>query len=463
MWGVDNTFLSRAIEDDVFEPYTSPGTSRFRPALTALVPNGEATPVDFGDVCVNYDMAWFADHSLPVPTSLADLADPAYASLLVVENPATSSPGLAFLLASIAEFGTERPRWPAGRSTGSNSSTTASQVVDSWTQAYYESFTARGGGDRPLVVSYGSSPPAEVLFGDPPPRPDRRDRRRASGRSSSPASCAAPITATKPASSSTSSPARRSSRSSPLQPVRLPGRSGGATAARVQQSAIVPTTRTNSTPRDRREPRHLDRRVDGAGDRVNRLPRRLTLGLAAAPLALLAIFYLWPFLTLLAHAVDADAIHDTLSSSPDVGRRLVHALAGGRSTALTLLVGLTPAYVFSRYRFPGRTLLLASDDGDVRAPDGASSGAAILAIAPDSIDHSVWAVMTAHVIFNLAVVVRVVGALWERLPRDMEAAAATLGASRADVFRHVTADPTPSGDPRRRRRSCSSSRSPRTA
>jgi len=48
---------------------------------------------------------------------------------------------------------------------------------------------------------------------------------------------------------------------------------------------------------------------------VNRLPRRLTLGLAAAPLALLAIFYLWPFLTLVAHAVDADAIHDTLSSS----------------------------------------------------------------------------------------------------------------------------------------------------
>ena len=118
MWGVDNTFLSRTIEDDVFEPYTSPVTSRFPPELTALVPNGEATPVDFGDVCVNYDVGWFADHSLPVPNSLADLADPAYASLLVVENPATSSPGLAFLLASIAEFGTEPdasgvPGWQA--------------------------------------------------------------------------------------------------------------------------------------------------------------------------------------------------------------------------------------------------------------------------------------------------------------------------------------------------------------
>ena len=169
MWGVDNTFLSRTIEDDVFEPYTSPVTSRFPAELTALVPNGEATPVDFGDVCVNYDVGWFADHSLPVPTSLADLADPAYASLLVVENPATSSPGLAFLLASIAEFGTEpdasgAPGWQAYWQQLADNDVA---VVDSWTQAYDESFSAVGGGDRPLVVSYGSSPPAGVLFGDP--------------------------------------------------------------------------------------------------------------------------------------------------------------------------------------------------------------------------------------------------------------------------------------------------------
>jgi len=169
MWGVDNTFLSRTIEDDVFEPYTSPVTSRFPPELTALVPNGEATPVDFGDVCVNYDVGWFADHSLPVPTSLADLADPAYASLLVVENPATSSPGLAFLLATIAEFGTEpdasgAPGWQAYWQRLVDNDV---EVVDSWTQAYDESFSAVGGGDRPLVVSYGSSPPAGVLFGDP--------------------------------------------------------------------------------------------------------------------------------------------------------------------------------------------------------------------------------------------------------------------------------------------------------
>ena len=161
MWGVDNTFLSRAIADDVFEPYTSPVTATFPADLTALVPNGEATPVDYGDVCVNYDVAWFADQSLPVPTSLADLADPAYAGLLTVQNPASSSPGLAFLLATIAEFDTG---WPTYWQQLVDNDV---EVVDSWTQAYYESFSAAGGGDRPLVVSYGSSPPAGVIFGDP--------------------------------------------------------------------------------------------------------------------------------------------------------------------------------------------------------------------------------------------------------------------------------------------------------
>ena len=170
---------------------------------------------------------------------------------------------------------------------------------------------------------------------------------------------------------------------------------------------------------------------------MNRLPRRLTFGLAAAPLALLAVFYLWPFVTLLARAVDVDAIHDTLSSTQTwevVWFTLWQALA---STALTLAVGLAPAYVFARYRFAGRTFLLGLMTAMFVLPT-VVMGAAILAVAPDSIDHTVWAVLIAHVIFNLAVVVRVVGAMWERLPRDMEAAAATLGASRAAVFRHVT-------------------------
>ncbi|HYN31798.1 MAG TPA: thiamine ABC transporter substrate-binding protein [Ilumatobacteraceae bacterium] len=167
MWGVDNTLLSRAVTDGVFDPYIAAGildgSVTIDDAFTSLVPNGEATPVDYGDVCVNYDIGWFAERNLEPPTTLADLADPAYAGMLVVQNPATSSPGLAFLLATIHEYGLEG--WQAyWNALGAN----GVEVVESWTQAYYERFTWAGGGPTPMVVSYGSSPPAEVIFADPP-------------------------------------------------------------------------------------------------------------------------------------------------------------------------------------------------------------------------------------------------------------------------------------------------------
>ncbi len=166
MWGVDNTLLSRAVTDGVFDPYVAAGildgSVTIDDAFTSLVPNGEAAPVDYGDVCVNYDIGWFAERGLEPPTTLADLADPAYAGMLVVENPATSSPGLAFLLATIHEYGLEgwQAYWSALGANGV-------EVVESWTQAYYERFTWAGG-PTPMVVSYGSSPPAEVIFADPP-------------------------------------------------------------------------------------------------------------------------------------------------------------------------------------------------------------------------------------------------------------------------------------------------------
>jgi thiamine transport system substrate-binding protein len=163
MWGVDNTFLSRAIDADVFEPYSSPEAAGVPAELTALVPNGEATPIDYGDVCVNYDIAWFEEQGLPPPETFDDLLAPEYADLLVVENPATSSPGLAFLLATIATYGVDgwQEYWSSLAGNGV-------EVVDGWTEAYYERFSWAGGGPRPLVVSYGSSPPAEVLSADPP-------------------------------------------------------------------------------------------------------------------------------------------------------------------------------------------------------------------------------------------------------------------------------------------------------
>ena len=162
MWGVDNTLLSRALP--AFEPYVSGEIDAIDPALTALVPNGELTPVDVGDVCVNYDREWFADQGLEPPATFDDLVDPAYADLLTVQDPSTSSPGLAFLLATVAQFGEDgwQQYWTDLRANGV-------EVVDSWTTAYYERFSGSSGdGPRPLVVSYASSPPAEVIFADPP-------------------------------------------------------------------------------------------------------------------------------------------------------------------------------------------------------------------------------------------------------------------------------------------------------
>ncbi len=158
MWGVDNTFLSRAIEACVFEPYAAAGVSDLPTEFTELVPGREATPVDFGDVCVNYDIAALAAAGVEPPTSWEDLTSPEYAGMLVVQNPATSSPGLAFLLGTVATFGEDgwADYW-------SNLVANDVLVVDGWSQAYYEAFSWAGG-DRPLVVSYGSSPPFEVLY-----------------------------------------------------------------------------------------------------------------------------------------------------------------------------------------------------------------------------------------------------------------------------------------------------------
>jgi thiamine transport system substrate-binding protein len=162
MFGVDNTFLSRAVDAGVFEPYEADALDAVPAEFTALVPGHEATPVDYGDVCINYDKAWFAERGLEPPADLEALTDAAYAELLVVENPATSSPGMAFVLATIAEFGEDGwlEYWRRLRDNGV-------EVVDGWTEAYYERFS-HAGGPRPLVVSYGSSPPAEVIAANPP-------------------------------------------------------------------------------------------------------------------------------------------------------------------------------------------------------------------------------------------------------------------------------------------------------
>jgi thiamine transport system substrate-binding protein len=166
-YGVDNTFLSRGLAGDIFEAYASPGLAQM-PEDLKLDPGNRLLPVDFGYVTINYDRAYFSENNIPLPATLRDLADPAYKSLLVVENPATSSPGLAFLLATIATFGetgqyTYLDFWHDLRENDV-------LVTDGWEDAYYGQFSGGSGeGDRPLVVSYATSPAAEVFFADPQP------------------------------------------------------------------------------------------------------------------------------------------------------------------------------------------------------------------------------------------------------------------------------------------------------
>ena len=165
LWGVDNTFLTRATEGEVFSSYTSPLTKNMAADVVEMTqPDGVVTPVDTGDVCFNYDKKWFSERNVAPPQSLEDLALPAYKDLLVVQNPASSSPGLAFLLSTIASFGEDgwQNYWKKLRANGV-------KVVDGWTEAYTIEFSGSSGkGSRPLVVSYASSPPAEVVYSDPP-------------------------------------------------------------------------------------------------------------------------------------------------------------------------------------------------------------------------------------------------------------------------------------------------------
>jgi thiamine transport system substrate-binding protein len=163
LFGVDNTFLSRALEEDIFEPYESPALSEI-PEEYQLDTFNRALPVDYGDVCINYDKAYFAENNLTVPQSLEDLTKPEYAGLLVVENPATSSTGLAFLLATVAHFGDSFTEyWQALRDNGV-------VVVDGWETAYYTNFSGSSGrGPQPMVVSYGTSPAVEVVFAEQKP------------------------------------------------------------------------------------------------------------------------------------------------------------------------------------------------------------------------------------------------------------------------------------------------------
>ncbi len=167
------------------------------------------------------------------------------------------------------------------------------------------------------------------------------------------------------------------------------------------------------------------------------MPRWVPATLVAAPTIGLALFYVWPFVNLVVEAVDLESVRTTLGRSRTRSIIWFTTWQAVVSTLVTIVVGLAPAWVIARYDFVGRRLLLSLLTAVFVLPT-VVMGAAFLALLPDSLDRTVWAVIGAHVVFNLAVVVRTVGAVWEHLPTDMEAAASTLGASPFAVFREIT-------------------------
>ncbi|MEC3980113.1 thiamine ABC transporter substrate-binding protein [Amycolatopsis sp. H20-H5] len=156
-YGVDSTFASRALTEGVFESYTSPEADR-GPQRYSIDPEHRLSAVDLGDVCVNVDTGYFATKGLAAPASYDDLADPKYKDLTVVESPATSSPGLAFLLGTVAKYGEQgwQGYWTKLKANGV-------KTVSGWEEAYTKDFSGSSGkGTKPIVVSYASSPAAEI-------------------------------------------------------------------------------------------------------------------------------------------------------------------------------------------------------------------------------------------------------------------------------------------------------------
>jgi thiamine transport system substrate-binding protein len=162
-YGVDNTFLSRALDEDIYIPYASPRLAEI-PQAFKLDAQNRALPVDYGDVCLNYDRAYFAEHNLQPPQTLDDLLKTEYKGLLVVQNPAASSPGLAFLLATIGVKGD-----PGYLDYWKGLVENDVLVVNDWETAYYTEFSGSAGkGPRPIVVSYSSSPAFELIYAQTP-------------------------------------------------------------------------------------------------------------------------------------------------------------------------------------------------------------------------------------------------------------------------------------------------------
>ena len=162
LYGVDNTFLSRALREDIFIKYES-SLLKNVPDQFVLDKTFHVSPMDYGYVNLNYDKEYLDQNNLAPPSTLEVLTEPQWKGKLVVQNPATSSPGLAFLIATVSYFGEDDDYdyldfWADLRANDL-------AVKEGWSEAYYTDFS-KNGGDRPLVLSYATSPAAEVVFSE---------------------------------------------------------------------------------------------------------------------------------------------------------------------------------------------------------------------------------------------------------------------------------------------------------
>ena len=370
LFGVDNNLLSRALDGDLFEPYESPGLENVDDGYV-LDPEHRVTPIDHGEVCLNYDKAWFSEREIEPPRSLDDLTHPRFEGMLVVENAATSTPGLAFLLATVARYG--EPGWQDfWRRLREN----RVLVVDGWEEAYNVRFSgAAGDGDRPIVVSYASSPPAEVIFATP--RPKEAPTAVVED------SCFRQIEF---AGVLRGAPNEEGARKlvdflldealpggHPALDVRLPGqpRRGAPPGVRALRRRAREPARAVAR-RDRGESRPVGERVDAHRASLSAHAwRALTYGV---PLAFLALFFAFPLVSILERGLGSgegaisplDVLTDPLTREV-LWFTLWQAVA---STVLTIAVALPASYVLGRYTFRGRSARHGGGDRAVRPPHG---------------------------------------------------------------------------------------------
>jgi thiamine transport system permease protein len=141
--------------------------------------------------------------------------------------------------------------------------------------------------------------------------------------------------------------------------------------------------------------------------------------------------------------LDLAAILDTLRQ-PFVGEVLWFTLwQAAASTVLTVLLALPAAYVLARFEFPGRQLLSALSIVPFVLPTVVVASAFLALVGPRGVlglhlDRTIWVILAAHVFYNFAIVLRIVGGLWAQLDPRLEDAGRVLGASRWRAFRSVT-------------------------